>query len=538
MNLTAVMATAALLVACSMSTSAAEAPVGIVEEPCLPTLSPPDLLVKQVRSLLLEPHAVTPTELKAFQDDPQLKAYNEASFARARLDWANLCRYREDNARVRASGAVPRVVFMGDSITEFWTVADAAFFADKLINRGISGQTTSQMLVRFQADVVALRPKFVHILGGTNDVAGNTGPSSPEDFKNNIRAMVEMAKAHQIGVLVGSVPPTATFNWRPQIKPVPTIQALNTWLRDYATQQGIGFIDYYAALAGPSGELKAELGNDGVHPNVNGYRIMRRLFEERLAAAETLARQAAIPDTPGSGKFPALKEETPSLPDHVIYRPADLARLGKNETRSVYLRQRGLLQRWGQLAAASARDRFAWIPGHRARGVFVPGQGRARLLRRPFELVRPTSSSALDWALAQNGDRTSPYYKKIDPKAVAVSGFSCGGLQALEIAQDPRIQTVIVMNSGILNPGSNVSDSRDESAKEPARDVAHPNAVHPRRRDGYRLSQRHRRRPAHRQSAGVPRQRPACRPRRHVLGTKWRQGRRRGGCLARLATAW
>ena len=288
MSLTAAirgMAVAALLTAGAVCGHAAEAPVGMVDEPCPTTLVPPAALVEQIRALLLEPHVVTPAELKTFQNDPHLKAFNEASFAHARQDWANLCRYREDNARVVASRTAPRAVFMGDSITEFWGTADAAFFGEKLINRGISGQTSSQMLVRFQADVIALRPKLVHILAGTNDVAGNGGPTSPADFKNNIRAMVEMAKANQVAVIIGSIPPAATFNWQPRIKPVPTIQALNVWLRDYATQQGVGFIDYYAALAGRAGELEADLGNDGVHPNRNGYRIMRRLVEEKLNAA-------------------------------------------------------------------------------------------------------------------------------------------------------------------------------------------------------------------------------------------------------------
>ena len=285
MNLPAVIrgtATAALLVACSMGARAAEAPVGIVENPCPPALVPPAALAEQIRKLLLEPHVVTPAELKTFQDDAQLKAYNEATFAQARSDWANLCRYREDNARVRASGVAPRAVFMGDSITEFWSAADPAFFGEKVINRGISGQTTPQMLVRFQADVIALRPQVVHILAGTNDVAGNTGPTSPADFKNNVKAMVEMAKANQIAVILGSIPPTAAFNWRPQIKPVPIIQALNAWLREYAAQQGIGFVDYYSALAGSSGELKSDLANEGVHPNLNGYRVMRRLVDQAL----------------------------------------------------------------------------------------------------------------------------------------------------------------------------------------------------------------------------------------------------------------
>jgi lysophospholipase L1-like esterase len=132
--------------------------------------------------------------------------------------------------------------------------------------------------------VITLKPAIVHILAGTNDVAGNTGPTRAQDYKDNIMSMAELARAHGIRVILGSIPPAASFNWRPQLNPVPRIRELNTWLRDYAAQNGFDFIDYYTSLAGPSGELKGELGNDGVHPNGAGYRIMRDLLEKKLAA--------------------------------------------------------------------------------------------------------------------------------------------------------------------------------------------------------------------------------------------------------------
>ncbi|MEP7243513.1 MAG: SGNH/GDSL hydrolase family protein [Gammaproteobacteria bacterium] len=233
-------------------------------------------------ALIIEPHKIMPDELERFLKNPELAKVSEAQKLDAAQDWAGLCRYRASNKRVLAANKPPRIVFMGDSITENWNLADAAFFDRGIVNRGISGQTSSQMLVRFRADVVALRPGIVHILAGTNDVAGNTGPLTAQDFKNNIMSMVDLARANGIAVVLGSIPPAAGFSWRPELKPVPIIEELNRWLRDYAAQNGLRYIDYYAALAGPAGELRGELGNEGVHPNRKGYGIMRRLAEESL----------------------------------------------------------------------------------------------------------------------------------------------------------------------------------------------------------------------------------------------------------------
>jgi lysophospholipase L1-like esterase len=141
---------------------------------------------------------------------------------------------------------------------------------------------TASAAVRFRADVVALRPKTVHILAGTNDAAGNTRPLTAQDFKNNIMSMADMARTNGISVVLGSLPPAAGFNWRPEVKPVPVINELNRWLRDYAKEKGLRYVDYYAALAGSAGELRADLGNEGVHPDRKGYEITRRLAEESL----------------------------------------------------------------------------------------------------------------------------------------------------------------------------------------------------------------------------------------------------------------
>jgi lysophospholipase L1-like esterase len=262
--------------------SAMEVPVGIVEEPCSTPVEPPPALRDMLVKLFLEPRSLTPSDLQNFVSDPRIAEFNEASRKRAIQDWSGLCRYRDANARAATASVTPLVVFIGDSITENWVEADPAFFERGIIGRGIGGQTTPQMLVRFRADVVALKPRMVHIMAGTNDVAGNTGPTRPQDYKNNIISMVEIARANGIGVILGSIPPAASFSWRPQIKPVPLIKELNAWLRDYAAREHLVFIDYYTALAGPAGELRSDLGNDGVHPNRNGYAVMKRLVTEKL----------------------------------------------------------------------------------------------------------------------------------------------------------------------------------------------------------------------------------------------------------------
>jgi len=261
-----------------------EVPAGIVEQPCGPAISLPasvrDLLVE----LFIEPRKLASADLDRLMSNEQFKAFLKQTGELAGRDWPGLCRYRAANEEISAGSTPTRLVLMGDSITENWALADPELFRQGILDRGISGQTTPQMLVRFRADVIALRPEAVHILAGTNDVAGNTGPTRAQDFKDNIMSMVELARAHGIRVILGSIPPTATFNWRPQLDPVPRIRELNSWLRDYASKNGCDYIDYYSQLAGASGELNAALGNDGVHPNRAGYRLMRGLLEKTLAA--------------------------------------------------------------------------------------------------------------------------------------------------------------------------------------------------------------------------------------------------------------
>ena len=205
-------------------------------------------------------------------------------------DWAWQCRYREDNARVDPQHP-PRVVFIGDSITENWLTADPEFFAHGNLARGISGQTSPQVLVRFYQDVVALHPRVVHIMVGTNDIAGNTGPTNPEAYQNAVRAMVDLARANHIVVILGSIPPSIQFGWQPAVNPGPWVARLNAWLKDYAKSAGMAYADYHAALAGPAGELPAEFGPDGVHPNAAGYAVMHGVAERAIAEAEKRARK-------------------------------------------------------------------------------------------------------------------------------------------------------------------------------------------------------------------------------------------------------
>lgn len=252
-------------------------PVGMVEKPCPPPLAMPPELEAQLRELFMKPRTLQPGDFGQLAGNPAFAAYEKANRERAASDWAGLCRYSAANEALAATR--PQVVLMGDSITENWLMADPGFFGTRVVNRGIGGQTSAQMLVRFRADVIALRPQAVHILAGTNDVAGNNGPTSPQNYRNNIMSMVELARANGIRVILGAIPPADRFTWRPGLEPVPLIRELNQWLRDYAKQNGLGFIDYHAPLAGAAQELRADLGNDGVHPNAEGYRIMRRLAE-------------------------------------------------------------------------------------------------------------------------------------------------------------------------------------------------------------------------------------------------------------------
>lgn len=200
-------------------------------------------------------------------------------------DFAKLCHYRAQNAELARRGVAQRVVFMGDSITEFWGDQQPGFFSDGKLDRGISGQTTAQMLLRFRQDVIELHPQAVHLMAGTNDVAGNTGPSTLAQVEGNLTSMIELAQAHGIRVILATIPPAARFPWQPAVQPVPGIRALNAWIRDVAAQQGLTLVDYYPALATPEGAMQAGLARDGVHPTVQGYQRMAPLADAAIRAA-------------------------------------------------------------------------------------------------------------------------------------------------------------------------------------------------------------------------------------------------------------
>lgn len=200
-------------------------------------------------------------------------------------DWANLKRFSKANAIVEAPGKKEcRVVFMGNSITEKWATRDSMFWQGKpYINRGISGQVTSQMLLRFRPDVLDLHPKVVVILAGTNDIAQNKGPIKLEQIAGNIFSMVELAQANKIKVVLCSVLPAVKYNWRKEIKPADQIPQLNTLLEAYADEHKISYIDCYSPMVNESKGLKKEYSPDGVHPNYEGYQLMGPMFDKAIA---------------------------------------------------------------------------------------------------------------------------------------------------------------------------------------------------------------------------------------------------------------
>lgn len=259
--------------ASSSSTEPPAATVGIVDNPCDVLLPPPETpLAGPKRPLLPQSRAALAAASKAWEEQ------------RLAFDFGGLCRYREANAKLPA--ATPhRVVFMGDSITQAWIDADPSLFTQDVIDRGISGQTTPQMLVRFRQDVIDLHPAVVHILAGTNDIAGNTGPTTLQDIENNIQGMVELAQAHHIRVILATLTPAAKYPWRPSVQPVESIRALNDWIKTYAKQNGLACVDYFTPLDDGHRGFIAKLTIDGVHPNAQGYAVMDKLARAAIKQA-------------------------------------------------------------------------------------------------------------------------------------------------------------------------------------------------------------------------------------------------------------
>ncbi|CAN5270072.1 hypothetical protein BH10PSE2_BH10PSE2_15780 [soil metagenome] len=217
--------------------------------------------------------------------DPEAMAARERKAADLRArDWPALGRYRRENAAL-ADRAV-NVVFIGDSLTEMWGVAQPDLFTGGIVNRGISGQTSPQILLRFMADVVTLKPRVVHLLCGTNDIASNTGPTTPQDYRNNVLAMLALAQAHGIQVVLGGLLPVIDLPWVPAVTNAGArIAELNLWLAQTAQDRGLVFADYHPALAADTGAMRGDLTRDGVHPVIAGYQIMRPIAEAAVAAA-------------------------------------------------------------------------------------------------------------------------------------------------------------------------------------------------------------------------------------------------------------
>jgi lysophospholipase L1-like esterase len=201
-------------------------------------------------------------------------------------DWPNLARFRDANEKVKVLPADPeRVVFMGNSITEGWVKTYPGYFEGHYVNRGISGQTTPQMLIRFRADVVNLKPAAVVILAGTNDIAGNTGPSTLDMIMDNLKSMADIAQSNGIKVILCSVLPAFDYPWKPGKNPVENIANLNKMIKKYADNNHLIYVDYYSAMVDSRLGMKTEYTKDGVHPTAAGYDVMAPLVEKAIHKA-------------------------------------------------------------------------------------------------------------------------------------------------------------------------------------------------------------------------------------------------------------
>jgi len=221
---------------------------------------------------------------------PTVPSAQELATMQAKLnDWPQLARYRDANATLPPVAAgEKRVVFYGDSITDAWAKKPEQFFPGRpYVGRGISGQTTPQMLVRFQQDVVHLKPAVVVVLAGTNDIAGNTGPSTPEMIEDNFMSMLAVARTNGIRMVVSSILPADHFSWRPEVQPAEQIRAMNARLKAICEREHLVYLDYYSAMTNAKGGLDPELAADGVHPTAKGYALMAPLAEKAIAEALT-----------------------------------------------------------------------------------------------------------------------------------------------------------------------------------------------------------------------------------------------------------
>jgi hypothetical protein len=216
---------------------------------------------------------------------PAARAADAAAEERLHSDWPYLNRYRDQNLELKTAGSTVDAVFLGDSITEGWLSKAPAFFSPGRVCRGISGQTTPQMLLRFRQDVIDLKPRIVHIMAGTNDIAGNTGPSTLQMTKDNFLCMTEIAVANRVRLIFASIPPASDYPWRPGLDTVTPIAALNTWLKDHARRVHATYADYFSAMSDGAGGMRDGLSSDHVHPTETGYALMRPVAEAALRRA-------------------------------------------------------------------------------------------------------------------------------------------------------------------------------------------------------------------------------------------------------------
>jgi lysophospholipase L1-like esterase len=233
----------------------------------------------------------------------QLASYHDWQAEVRQQDFAQICKYEAANAALGPASA-RRVVYFGDSITELWALHDPDFFADDVINRGISGQTTLQMLGRFRADVIDLKPRVVHIIAGTNDVAGNTGPTSVDRIVANLATMIELARLHGVRVVLGSQLPCARYQFQPHLEAIAPLAELNRRLRALVADAGLEFVDYFTPLADAHAGFDPRYSDDGLHPGAAGYAVMAPLA--RAAVERTLASADRV--------LPNLYETLPTSP--------------------------------------------------------------------------------------------------------------------------------------------------------------------------------------------------------------------------------
>lgn len=254
---------------------------------CPPSVSDTPALLK-MREDVLRPDPDYKMPSGGFQSEA-FRQFIAAVQERQSRDWPYLCRYRAANAELLAHAERPDMVLMGDSITENWVAASPDFFAHGFTGRGISGQTSAQMLARFYADVVALRPRFVHIMAGTNDIGGATGPTLESDYINNINSMVDIAQANGITVILAAIPPITQLMFKPDFDPRPNVRRVNAALKSLAERRKLVFVDYFTPLADTGGAFDRRYANEGVHPNRDGYAIMERLLSNGYKTAERKA---------------------------------------------------------------------------------------------------------------------------------------------------------------------------------------------------------------------------------------------------------